>query len=109
MVDYQWVWPVLALVVSVLANIGTVAYFLGGVRSDLRSLAARLDKVEAESKDHQTAYTCVDNRIRDLALVVAGMVPQMNAIYRHLDFYHLTGDRHAAKRQAAHHEEGSGL
>ena len=109
MSEYQWVWPVLALVVSVLANIGTVAYFLGGVRSDLRSMAARIDKLEAESKDHQTAYTRVDDRIRDLALVVAGIVPQMNAVTRHLDLWHLTGEQRSAKRQAAHHEEGSGL
>jgi hypothetical protein len=99
-------WTHLAITVAV--QVGFLIYFLGGLKAqfegirtqlkvELDAMSARIDKLEADNEKQQLTYTRVDDRIRDLALVVAEMKPQLFDIRQRIDFWHLTQEQRLPK------------
>ena len=101
-VDWSLVVAIIgALCLPIVVNVGALSYYLGGIRAQVRSLSERIDKLETEGKENQQAHMRVDDRIRDLALVVAEMKPVLGDIRSRIDFWHLTQE-HRASRKPAH-------
>ena len=97
-----------ALCVPIIVNVGALSYYLGGIRAQVRSLSDRIDKLESEGKENQAAHLRVDDRIRDLALVVAEMKPVLGDIRQRIDFWHLAQEHRGHRRSTAtkHDDEG---
>ena len=106
-------WTHLAITVAV--QVGFLIYFLGGLKAqfdgirtqikvELDAMSGRITKLESDSERQQATYSRVDDRIHDLALVVAEMRPQLADIKRGVDIWHLSRE-HSGKKQAASREE----
>ena len=106
-------WTHLAITVAV--QVGFLIYFLGGLKAqfdgirtqikvELDAMSGRITKLESDSERQQATYSRVDDRIHDLALVVAEMRPQLADIKRGVDIWHLSRE-HSRKKQATSQEE----
>ena len=102
-------WTHLAITVAV--QVGFLIYFLGGLKAqfdgirtqikvELDAMSSRINKLESESERQQATYSRVDDRIHELALVVAEMRPQLADIKRGVDIWHLTREHRGNKKSA---------